>query len=243
MNQPSDKVELLKCLKLGEVEIEGQFMWGSNYTFLCNLTYETCDFKVVYKPVRGERPLWDFPNETLAGREVAAYLVSEYGGWCFVPPTVYRHDGPSGPGSLQLYVEHDPEHHYFRFSPEERKLLKSVAVFDAVINNTDRKGGHVMLDNDGKLWLIDHGVCFHVQPKLRTVIWDFAGQPLPEGETERLAALHTMLKPDQPLNLELCQYLSAHELRAMQLRIQELLESGVFPSPVEERYSYPWPPV
>ena len=218
-------------------------MWGSNYTFLCNLTYQNHQLKAVYKPVRGERPLWDFPNETLAGREVAAYLVSEYAGWDFVPLTIYRQDAPSGPGSLQQYIEHDPEHHYFKFTPEERQLLRSVAVFDAVINNTDRKGGHVMVDNQGKLWLIDHGVCFHTQPKLRTVIWDFAGQPLPTAEIERIRALHGMLNPEQPLHQELCQYLSLHELRATQQRITDLLEEGVFPSPVEERYSYPWPPV
>lgn len=243
MKLPADKSELLKCLKLGELEVEGQFMWGSNYTFLCNLYHAEYEFKVVYKPVRGERPLWDFPNETLAGREVAAYLVSEYAGWQFVPPTVYRHDAPTGPGSVQQYIEHDPEKHYFTFASEERPLLKEVAVFDAVINNTDRKGGHVLLDENGKLWLIDHGVCFHTQPKLRTVIWDYAGQPLPADEVKRLKSLIVMLRGEQPLYQELNLYLSAHELRAMQQRIEDLQEEGVFPSPTEDRYSYPWPPV
>lgn len=243
MKLPAEKKELLNCLKLGKLEVEGQFIWGSNYTFLCTLNHAEYEFKVVYKPVRGERPLWDFPNETLAGREVAAYMVSEYSGWHFVPPTVYRHDGPAGPGSVQQYIDHDPEHHYFKFSAKDRKRLKTVAIYDAVINNTDRKGGHVMLDENNKLWLIDHGVCFHTQPKLRTVIWDFAGQPLPEEEVQRLNTLLTMLRSEQPLYQELNQYLSAHELRAMQQRIHELLEEGLFPSPTEDQYSYPWPPV
>ncbi len=144
---------------------------------------------------------------------------------------------------MQLYIEHDPEHHYFNFSAKERRRLKPVAVFDAVINNTDRKGGHLLLDGDGKIWLIDHGICFHAQPKLRTVIWDFAGQPLPVGELQRLEALQGELQTGRPLRDVLSEYLTRQELRAMQQRIDRLLAEGVFPSPSEDGYSYPWPPV
>jgi hypothetical protein len=243
MGLPEEKKELLESLKQGDLQIDGQFMWGSNYTFLCQLTHAGSQFKVVYKPVRGERPLWDFPSESLAGREVAAYLVSEYGGWGFVPPTVYRQDAPAGAGSVQLYIEHDPERHYFNLTVKERRRLKPVVLFDAVINNTDRKGGHLLLGADGKTWLIDHGVCFHAQPKLRTVIWDFAGKPIPKSEVQRLEGLREQLQNGQPLRAELNEYLSAQELRAMQQRIESLLAEGVFPSPSGEGYSYPWPPV
>jgi uncharacterized repeat protein (TIGR03843 family) len=135
------------------------------------------------------------------------------------------------------------ERHYFNFTVKERRRLKPVVLFDAVINNTDRKGGHLLLGADGKTWLIDHGVCFHAQPKLRTVIWDFAGKPIPKGEVQHLEGLIEQLKAGQPLRAELSEYLAAQELRAMQQRIEDLLAAGVFPSPFEEGYSYPWPPV
>lgn len=243
MTTHPDDALILKTLQTGEIKVEGQFMWGSNYTLLCDVTCEEEILKAVYKPTQGERPLWDFPGETLAGREVAAYLISQYGHWNFVPPTVYRKDGPSGAGSFQLFIEHDPEYHYFKFSPEDREKLKPVALFDAVINNTDRKGGHVLVDSEKHFWLIDHGVCFHAQPKLRTVIWDFANQPIPEKLCQQITELRQKLLPGQTLHTELSAYLSSVEIIAMIGRINKLLKERVYPQPFDKRYSYPWPPV
>lgn len=233
----------IELLTHGTIEVTGQFMWGSNYTFFCDVTWEGETCKAVYKPVRGERPLWDFPSESLGGREVAAFLVSEGGGWGMVPPTVFRQQAPAGPGSLQLYVEHDPEYHFLEFSPEDRARTRPVALFDAVVNNTDRKAGHVLVGEDGRLWLIDHGVCFHVQPKLRTVIWDFAGQPLTGEETAQLSVLQETLIPDAELHHDLVPYLSRHEIAAMRERIIQILADGAYPLPSEEWPSMPWPPV
>jgi uncharacterized repeat protein (TIGR03843 family) len=239
----SDSTVLIEHLRYGQIDVTGQFMWGSNYTFLCDVIYKDQVLQAVYKPVRGERPLWDFPNETLAGREVAAYLVSEYGNWNMVPPTVFRHEAPVGPGSLQGYIEHDPDYHYFQFSEQDKARVRPAALFDVVANNTDRKAGHILVDPNGKLWLIDHGVCFHVEPKLRTVIWDFAGQPLTEDETAQLEALNAKLLPDEPLYLQLCDYLSRREIQAIRGRIEETLQTGIFPLPRPDRHSMPWPPV
>ena len=218
-------------------------MWGSNYTFLCNVSHQEENLQAVYKPIRGERPLWDFPSETLAGREVAAYMVSEAGGWGLVPPTIYRQDGPAGPGSLQLFIEHDPDYHYFNFSPEDKARTRQIALFDVIANNTDRKSGHVLVGPEKRLWLIDHGVCFHAHPKLRTVIWDFAGQPLTPQECTQLNHLKAALSKNSKLAEDLNEYLSHREIQATIQRIDKLLEEGVFPSPVEGRYSMPWPPV
>ncbi len=243
-DHPLLQPDLLTTLTEGEYAIEGQFMWGSNYTFLANVTHAGQTFKAVYKPTQGERPLWDFPSETLAGREVAAFLVSQAAGWGLVPPTVYRPEGPAGPGSLQLYIEHDPEMHYFKFTPEQRAGLHTTALFDAIANNTDRKGGHILIDPDGRFWLIDHGICFHVQPKLRTVIWDFAGQPIPEEECDRLMHLRVALQGEAaPLRAALAPYLNLAELGALAARIDSLIARRVFPRPTSERYSYPWPPI
>lgn len=233
----------LQQLQDGEIQVTGQFMWGSNYTFLCNVITEDTTVQGVYKPVRGERPLWDFPSETLSGREVAAFLISEAGGWHMVPPTIFRREGPVGAGSLQLYIEHDPEYHYFKFTPQEKARTRAVALFDVVLNNTDRKAGHVLVDAEDKIWLIDHGVCFHVQPKLRTVIWDFAAQPLTPAEITQLSELRQSLTADEPLLDEISQYLTHREIQATIDRISETLTAGTFPLPSTDRPPTPWPPV
>ena len=238
-----DQSLMIEQLARGEIAVTGQFMWGSNYTFFCDVNYQGNTVPGVYKPVRGERPLWDFPSESLAGREVAAYLLSEAGGWGMVPPTVFRGDGPAGPGSLQLYIEHDPEYHCLKFTPEDKARTRPVALFDVVANNTDRKAGHVLIGEDGHVWLIDHGVCFHVQPKLRTVIWDFAGQPLTDEETAQLESLREKLAPQAELYNALTPYLSRREIMAIAGRIDRLLEAGCFPHPSQEWPSTPWPPV
>jgi uncharacterized repeat protein (TIGR03843 family) len=239
----SDPTVLIEVLQHGEIHVTGQFMWGSNYTFLCDVTYKEQVIQAIYKPVRGERPLWDFPNETLSGREVAAYLLSEGGNWHLVPPTVFRQQAPVGPGSLQSYVEHDPEYHYFQFSEEDKARVRPVVLFDVVANNTDRKAGHILIDPNGKLWLIDHGVCFHVEPKLRTVLWEFAGQSLTADEKSQLEALKAKLLPEKELYQQLCNYLSRREIQAICDRIDATLQAGIFPLPRQDRYSMPWPPV
>ncbi len=168
-------------LENGEIELKGQFTRGANYTFLVNVAYEGSEILAVYKPERGEQPLWDFPENTLARREVCAYLVSQALGFGMVPFTLLR-DGPLGPGSLQQYIDHDPNYHYFTFKPAELERLRPVVLFDLLVNNADRKGSHILVQKrTRKLYLIDHGLCFHVEDKLRTVIWDFAGRAHPGG--------------------------------------------------------------
>lgn len=241
-NTDNDRLEFLLR---GEMEIRGEFMWGSNYTFLALVTHAGETLQTVYKPTRGERPLWDFPAASLARREVAAYLVSEALGWRLVPPTVYRKQGPLGPGSLQLFIEHDSEYHYFSFSNEDRQRLRPVAAFDLLINNADRKGSHVLVDPEGHLWLIDHGVCFHVEDKLRTVIWDFTGQPLGEDLCSSLVEFQAKLSDTVDGESELAQalkpYLSRGEIKALRTRAENLVTQSVFPPPDPYRRPYPWP--
>lgn len=237
------KERILECLQNGVIKIEGQFMWGSNHTMLVQVELDKQTLKAVYKPVRGERPLWDFPSDSLAGREAAAYIVSEAIGWNFVPPTVYRQDGPTGAGSLQLFVEHDPDYHYFNFRPEDRQRLRQVALFDALVNNTDRKGGHILIDPAGELWLIDHGISFHQEPKLRTVIWDFAGNLITGDNCEDLKAFSQLLEPETSLVKKLETYLTAQEIQALRTRNDQLISNGQFPLPISKERSQPWPPI
>lgn len=237
----------LNILNLGEISIRGEFLWGSNYTFLSEVTLANEQILAVYKPTKGERPLWDFPVNTLAKREVAAYHVSQALGWDLVPPTVYRKQGPLGPGSLQLYVEHDPEYHYFVFSSADRQRLRPTVIFDILINNADRKGSHILRDADNCLWLIDHGVCFHVEDKLRTVIWDFVGEQIPEALCADVSRFIEALKPTKNGPSELAQCLSAYlsrgEIRALAMRAERLISSGRFPPPDPYRRVFPWPQV
>jgi hypothetical protein len=220
--------------------VSGKFVWGSNHTFLAEVGSGPGQLLAVYKPVEGEQPLWDFPAQSLARREVAAYLVSEALGWGLVPPTVYRPDGPGGGGSLQLFQPTDPARHYFTFTPEERQRLRPAAVFDILINNADRKAGHVLLAPGGHLWLIDHGVCFHEEHKLRTVIWDFAGEPIPAALLEAVHKLQRGLEGSGPLLAQLRALLSSREVEAFSARVGRLLTIGRFPHPGPGR-PYPWP--
>lgn len=231
---------VLRLLREGEVELAGQFVWGSNFTYLTRVLHPEGEIQAVYKPTRGERPLWDFPYGTLAAREVAAYLTSEALGWDLVPPTVLRRQAPLGPGSLQFYVEADPEVTYFNLPEEMKQRLRPVALFDALINNADRKGGHLLLAEDGHLWLIDHGVCFHHQDKLRTVIWDFAGEPIPEDLLRDLQAFCERLEKDPDLRRAYLDLLAPEEVEALQARAARLLASRRFPRPGPGR-AHPWP--
>ncbi|HKY83697.1 MAG TPA: SCO1664 family protein [Anaerolineales bacterium] len=227
-------------LATGEIQFEGQFVWGSNHTFLTRLRHPAGELLAVYKPQRGERPLWDFPDGTLAARELAAWQMSEALGWQLVPPTVFRRDGPAGPGSVQLFLDLDPDRHYFTFSAEEKALLRPAAVFDLLINNADRKGGHILLAPDRHVWLIDHGVCFHQEPKLRTVIWDFAGEPVPDPLLSAIERFRQGLEADGEARAAMAELLSREEVDALVRRAAEIVDQPVFPFPGDGR-PYPWP--
>ena len=234
-HSPSDKLK--QALQYGDLELRGQFTLGSNYTFLVEVTHQGKTYPAVYKPQRGEQPLWDFPENSLAHREVAAYLISESLGFRFVPFTILRETGPYGAGSLQQFIEYDAEYHYFNFTHSDKQLLKPVVLFDLLVNNADRKGGHVFFENDThKLFAIDHGICFHEEDKLRTVLWDFGGQPIPEDLLSRLS-----LRPD--LLAELKPHLSPREIEALCRRAESIRKRGSFPRQPRDRRATPWPPL
>lgn len=236
-----DNLEAItRTLNTGEISVVGQVAWGSNFTFLVQVEGDRGQIPAIYKPARGEQPLWDFPHGSLADREVAAYLVSQVLGWELVPPTVLREDAPAGPGSLQLFIDVDPDRHYFTFSQKEKGRLQATALFDIIINNADRKSGHILLGEDDHLWLIDHGLCFHDEEKLRTVIWDFAGEPIPDNLLERARLLLDQLNSEKDVHDDLSRLLSRDELINFRERIDRILRSPVFPSPGPGR-SYPWP--
>ena len=242
---PSDQEQLQQAFQNGNLEIKGQFTLGSNYTFLVEVTYQDQALSAVYKPTRGEQPLWDFEENTLALREVAAYIVSEALGFHIVPFTTLRDDGPYGAGSLQQFIDHDPNYHYFNFAPEDKLFLKPVVIFDLLVNNADRKGGHVFFENEThRLFAIDHGICFHEDEKLRTVLWDFGGQTIPD---ELLSQLSLILRHAQDggsnLLADLEPYLSPNELTALQSRAERIIEQGVFPHQPKDRRAMPWPPL
>jgi hypothetical protein len=233
--EASDKIKT--ALMLGDYDLKGQFMLGSNYTFFVDVHYEGEVYKAVYKPIKGEQPLWDFPENSLAQREVAAYLISEELGFHIVPVTVLREDGPYGAGSLQQYINYDIEYHYFNFSVEDKQLLKPVMLFDVLVNNADRKGSHVFFEDDThKLYAIDHGICFHELDKLRTVIWDFANQPIPK---EMLAPLSST--SSWPALLE--SYLTSNEIHALIRRAEILCATKIFPRAPRDRRAFPYPPI
>ena len=226
---------LRTLLTLGEMGIVGRMPNSSNATLLVNVTLGDEETQAIYKPGKGERPLWDFPPG-LYRREVAAYELSRALGWNQVPCTVLR-DGPFGEGSVQLFVEFDPQEHYFTLLEEHEDLhdeLRRMAVFDFVANNTDRKGGHVLLGTDGNVWGIDHGVCFSDDFKLRTVIWDFGGEAIPDGMLAAVQALEERIPAD------VADHLTHEEIEAMKDRIEWLLVNREFPRPAS-RYEYPWP--
>ena len=236
MNNPN-KAQLTTAFQHGSLEIKGQFTLGSNYTFLVEVKHEDKTYQAVYKPTRGEQPLWDFEENTLALREVAAYIVSEALGFHIVPFTTLRNDGPYDSGSLQQFIEHDPNYHYFNFTPKDKLLLKPIALFDLLINNADRKGGHVFFENaTHKLFAIDHGICFHEDDKLRTVLWDFGGQTIPDELLSRLSLSSNLLADLEP-------YLSPGELTALQTRAEGIIQQGIFPHQPRDRRAMPWPPL
>ena len=231
----------LELLSEGDIELHGLLPWSSNYTFLVTVGDGELKATAVYKPCRGERPLWDFPEGTLAMREVAAYMVSEALGWGLVPPTILR-DGPHGLGMLQLYVDVDHEQHYFTFGEKHVEEAQRVAVFDVIINNADRKAGHLLEDSRGHIWAIDHGVCFSPDPKLRSVIWEFAGQPIPSDILHDLRDLREQMNTRTEHVQALEKLLAPEEIESVRRRLDRLIRKAKFPLPGSERH-YPWPPI
>lgn len=231
--------EALRLLAEGALSVEGRLVDASNATLYCAVSLDAVTAGCVYKPVRGERPLWDFPTGTLAGREMSAYLVSAATGWAIVPPTVLR-DGPFGEGMCQLWMEPDPAVDLVALARSDHPDLRRMAVYDAVVNNADRKGGHLLPQEDGHIYGCDHGVCFHVDDKLRTLLWGWAGDPLDDEERYVLTELLDQL--DQDLGQQLCQHLSPKEVAATSRRIVKLLKSGRYPNPSGDWPAVPWPP-
>ncbi len=243
-----------------DLQLEGRVRGASNATLRARIG----DARCVYKPVAGERPLWDFPDATLGRREVAAHALSEALGWHLVPPTAWREDGPAGPGMCQAWIEHDEAREKVGMVPpgrlpdgwvavidaedeigravvlahEDSRELQRLAVFDAVVNNADRKGGHVLVDRGGRVWAIDHGVTFSDEPKLRTVLWGWAGQPLTEDLLGDLVALEGLLEDGyDPVD----RWLADEEREALRDRVTDLRRAAVFPVPAGRWPAFPWP--
>ena len=238
---PDDHSAALELLAQGDLAVEGRLVVASNATLYCTIRGGGAEAACVYKPVAGERPLWDFPHGTLAGREVAAYAVSQAAGWNLVPPTVYR-DGPFGPGMCQLWIDTDAEADLVALSRSaDNRALRDMAVFDAVVNNADRKIGHLLPVSDGRLYGCDHGVCFGEEYKLRTVLWQWRGRKLPARALHALARLKAELATGS-LAAELPQRLTADEVTATRQRVELLLAAGVHPYPPEDWPAVPWPP-
>ena len=240
-----DDATALRLLREGELTIVGRLMTASNATFFCLVAGPGVDPEAtiaascVYKPIRGERPLYDFPDGTLACREVAAHTVSEASGWEIVPPTVMR-DGPFGAGMVQLWIEIDETVDIGKLLGSDSQALRRIAVLDAVLNNADRKAGHLLPLPDGRIQGIDNGLCFAVEPKLRTVLWRWRGLPLTDDERAVLMRLHSEL--DSSLRQQLQTLLDQDELDATSRRIETLLRNGAMPRPDRNRPAVPWPP-
>jgi hypothetical protein len=223
----------------GAIEVVGRVAWSSNAALLVTVAGDAGEMLAVYKPQRGERPLWDFPDGTLCRRETASFRISEALGWDIVPTTVLR-DGPYGVGMVQRFVEHDPDDHYFTLLESHPDDFRRFAAFDVVVNNADRKGGHCLLElATGRIFGIDHGLTFHVGPKLRTVIWDFSSEPVPEDLVADLEGFRRLL--DGALGEELCGLLHPAEFDALLRRTDRLLAIGRYPEPDDGYHSVPWP--
>ena len=221
--------ETIQLLYRGEITSLELSPWGSNYTFLVNVRLDSTECRAVYKPKRGEIPLWDFPSGTLYKRECAAYLLSRILGWDFVPFTVIR-EGPYGVGSLQLFVEHEPRINYFTLRESNPDDMRTIACFDLIANNADRKASHFIRGPDEKIWGIDHGLTFNSVIKVRTVIWDFGGEPIPDTLLEAASSLMEKLKSPRGSVKELARLLEEAEMAALAQRIEWLLEVREYPS-------------
>ncbi|HEY0640512.1 MAG TPA: SCO1664 family protein [Pseudonocardiaceae bacterium] len=261
---PTDPAAV-ELLTEGRIDVAGRLVDASNATLYCTITHNGVEAECVYKPVRGERPLWDFPDGTLAGREVASYLVCRALGWSIVPPTVLR-AGPFGPGMVQLWVETSPDHDLVDVVATEdvpqgwRRVLRArdrygdpallvhadhpelrrMAALDVVLNNADRKGGHVLLGPDGAVYGVDHGICLHHEDKLRTVLWGWLGEPLPADVVAAVEGLLDALRTGT-LADELAPHITRKERAALTDRAHRLLDAGRFPAPGTDYPAIPWP--
>jgi uncharacterized repeat protein (TIGR03843 family) len=236
---------VLTALARGRVTERGLLPYSSNHSFLVLVSDDDVNFAAVYKPQHGESPLWDFEWGTLCKRETAAFLISSVLGWNLVPPTVLR-KATRGTGSVQFYVEHDANAHYFTVQADARfaDSLRRLALFDYVANNADRKSGHCLIGLDGRLWAIDHGICFHVEYKLRTVIWEFSDEAIAPVLLDDLDELRMQLvNPKGELTRQLCSLLSEPERKALNDRVHRLLRKERYPAPPPHRRNYPWPPI
>ncbi|MBI3959715.1 MAG: SCO1664 family protein [Chloroflexi bacterium] len=236
---------VLALLRAGQMEERGLLPYSSNYSFLVTLRDDEIELPGVYKPRRGENPLWDFPTGTLCRRETAAYEISAALGWNLVPPTVLR-EGTRGLGSVQFFIECDPDVHYFSMQEDARYALalRQLSLFDYLVNNADRKAGHCLFGADQRMWAIDHGICFHSEYKLRTVIWEYSGQPITGDLRADLTALQDALTAaDSPLNAALDDLLNRPERSALCTRLDRLLAVGRHPTPPSHQRNYPWPPI
>jgi len=211
---------------------------GSNYVFLVTLVKDKIQVKAIYKPRHGETPLWDFPNGTLYKREYAAFKLSQALEWYFIPPTIIR-SGPYGIGSMQWFIDTGRGEAYYP-PIKDTSILKRVALFDYLVNNADRKAGHFLIGRDGRLWLVDHGLTFNSIPKLRTVLWDFSGQAIPDELLADTRSLQSKLKAEKPLRDSLRLLLDESELKALEMRIGTILDKPLFVYPGPYR-SVPWP--
>jgi len=236
---PLDAAAALDLLRAGTLDVRGRLVDASNATLYCAIECDGVEATCVYKPVRGERPLWDFPDGTLAAREVAAYALSDASGWRVVPPTVLR-DGPFGEGMVQLWIDGDDTVDLTRLVRADRPPLRRMAVFDAVANNADRKGGHLIPMPDGHVYGVDHGVTFHAQDKLRTVLWTWAGDPLDDETVDVLSDLRARL--EGPLGETLLALLTRREVAAVVRRVDRLLTARRYPEPSGDWPAVPWPP-
>ena len=274
MSADPSPADIRTVLATGELTLYGQITGASNLTLVCDAELGGTTLRCVYKPVRGETPLWDFPDGTLAGREVASYLIDEALGWNLIPETVLRDQGPDaaalGPGSLQRWIDqpddpvrldpvevvpvddvpdgyrailraHDDDGSVIALAHATDEQIARLAVLDVVLNNADRKGGHILVDADGEVFGIDHGICLHAEPKLRTLLWGWAGEKIPDDIVDDLRELGEKLAPESALATGLAEHLTPVEVDALRARIERLVESKTMPSPPHER-AIPWPP-
>ena len=230
--------EVRQHLLVGEIKISGRLVDASNATLFGSCTHDGNELSVIYKPIAGERPLWDFADGNLASREYASYLLSELIGWNLIPVTVLR-DGPFGEGMVQQWIDIDEDVDLALFYRTDDARLRKLALFDAIINNTDRKIGHLLPTKDGRVLGCDHGVTFHEEDKLRTVLWQWANLPLTDTEKLELTQLlgHLNLRTTEILHL-----VTENEYQALIERVERLLSSGEFPAPSEDWPAVPWPP-
>lgn len=240
-SQVPDEAARRRLLRDGRIKARGLMPDCSNYTYLAEVCGDDGQQTLaIYKPANGETPLDDFPDGTLGKREVAAYVVSEALGWQIVPFTTYRSDGPLGPGSLQQFIVADLREHYFSMMPSRAADFRTMAAFDVIVNNADRKSGHCLLDREGHIWGVDNGLTFHPLPKLRTVIWEFAGEEVPSELLHQAERMLADLNHGTGWVKELEALITGPEVRALSRRTRQLAQHGKFPEPTS-RWAYPWP--